>query len=466
MTATTSRRGLSGWLFVGTLVGIGAYGGLLLIALVDPQPDNLAALVVAPVLVLATVPIALRIARNDGDPTLVAVVLIAVVLKLVASLLRYYVAFDLYGGIADAAEYHRAGSLLASDFRSLNFDVQTGKIPGTGFIDLVTGAVYAVTGVSRLAGFFVFAWIGMIGQILCWRAFKIAIPDGDSMRYALLVLYFPSMLYWPSATGKDGWMLLTMGLTAYGVARILRHRQWGLTLTAAGIAGATAVRPHVALVMLASLLVALLIRRSPARSALAPVVRLASIAAVVAITLVVVNQAEAFFGIESFDQETVSTTLLSTEVSTQQGGSSFTPVTVNSPLDLPLATATVLFRPFPFEADNVQMLATSLEGMGLAVLCALSWRRLASIPRRIRSLPYIAFALVFVIIFIYAFSSFANFGILARQRTQMLPFLFVLLALPPLSPRERFPETGDVDGSTAIGPSRPRRFNRWTHASL
>ncbi len=40
------------------------------------------------------------------------------------------------------------------------------------------------------------------------------------------------------------------------------------------------------------------------------------------------------------------------------------------------------------------------------------------------------FALVYTSAFIVAFASFANFGILARQRVLMLPFFLVLLSLP------------------------------------
>ncbi|HUV10460.1 MAG TPA: hypothetical protein VMX12_05745, partial [Acidimicrobiia bacterium] len=237
-----------------------------------------------------------------------------------------------------------------------------------------------------------------------------------------------------------------------------------IPLTVLGVTGITMVRPHMALILLAALLVALLVGRSETRSALTPVLRLASITVVLVITLVVVNQAAGFLGVESLDQETVSTTLSNTETQTGQGGSQFTPVRVNSPLDLPAATVTVLFRPFPFEADNAQTLATSVEGLLLAAFCALSWRRLASALRQLRSTPYLAFALVFVLVFVYAFSSFSNFGILARQRTQVLPFLFVLLALPPLTRRRSAPKQPALGArSVAPAPGTPRRrFDRWT----
>ena len=74
----SSRFGLPGWLVIGFLFGVGAYVALLLVTLLDPQPDNLEALVVAPVLVLLTAPMAVRLARADDDPGILLVLLIAV----------------------------------------------------------------------------------------------------------------------------------------------------------------------------------------------------------------------------------------------------------------------------------------------------------------------------------------------------------------------------------------------------
>jgi hypothetical protein len=59
-----------------------------------------------------------------------------------------------------------------------------------------------------------------------------------------------------------------------------------------------------------------------------------------------------------------------------------------------------------------------------------SRRRLARVPRELLRRPYAAFALVYTFAFIYAFSSINNFGILVRERSQLLPVLFVVLCLP------------------------------------
>jgi hypothetical protein len=42
----------------------------------------------------------------------------------------------------------------------------------------------------------------------------------------------------------------------------------------------------------------------------------------------------------------------------------------------------------------------------------------------------VAFALTYVGLFVVAFASVGNFGILVRQRVQVMPFLLVLLVVP------------------------------------
>jgi hypothetical protein len=59
----------------------------------------------------------------------------------------------------------------------------------------------------------------------------------------------------------------------------------------------------------------------------------------------------------------------------------------------------------------------------------------------------VAFVAVYSLLFVFGFSTISNFGILARERTQVLPFFLVLLAIPaarrgparaaPLSPERR-----------------------------
>jgi hypothetical protein len=138
---------------------------------------------------------------------------------------------------------------------------------------------------------------------------------------------------------------------------------------------------------------------------------------------------------------------------TDYGGSEFEPTAVANPLNLPVGFLTVLFRPFVFEVNNTQALATALEGTLVLGLSLIGFRHLWSAVRSIRRRPYVAFALFYVGLFVVGYSGLANFGLLARQRAQLLPLYLVLLAVPvasPVSAREDLRVSAKVlEGSTA-----------------
>jgi hypothetical protein len=62
----------------------------------------------------------------------------------------------------------------------------------------------------------------------------------------------------------------------------------------------------------------------------------------------------------------------------------------------------------------------------------LSIRRLSHVPVALMRNAYAAYAVAFAFMFVYVFAFIANFGILSRQRAQLLPFVFVVLALAPV----------------------------------
>jgi hypothetical protein len=80
----------------------------------------------------------------------------------------------------------------------------------------------------------------------------------------------------------------------------------------------------------------------------------------------------------------------------------------------------------------MEQLVTAAEGVFLIVLTIASIKGLASILRRIRTQPYVTYCAVYVLVWAGIFGIIANFGILERQRSSMLPFYFVLLSLPAL----------------------------------
>ncbi len=419
-----------------TVPAIGAvalYMAFLAWAVEHSVYDTWGGVLVGTALLLGSLPVVVHLAKRESDPRVAKLLPWALGLKLGASLIRLLITFAVYDGVADANTYNTAGHLLAPMYRRGDFSADIGPLVGTGFMKVFTGLVYAVIGSTRLGGFVVFSWIGFWGLYLFYRAFCLACPEGDRWRYACLVFLLPSLLFWPSSIGKEAWMTLCLGMATYGAAKILTRTRGGFVTLALGVAGTVAVRPHVGVILMVSLLPAYLFRRPPAGgSILGPVAKIGGILLLGVILAVVVGEASELFGVKDrFDAEAVSALRQRANTQTSVAGSSFGNNTTDfSPSAFPGALMSVLFRPFPWEAGNPLAFIASLEGtflLGMMVVCR---GRIVGALRSVLHTPFVVLCLVYSVLFVYGFSSFANFGVLTRQRVQVFPFVLVLLALP------------------------------------
>jgi hypothetical protein len=385
-------------------------------------------------LVALSVPAISRQAIREGDHGTFRLLLLALVVKLAGSVARYYVAFTVYGGHADATRYYQDGVLLAQRFHHLDFSGL--HVAGTDFVSILTGAVYSLIGPTKLGGFLVFSWIGFWGLFLFYRAFVLAVPQGRPRSYAHLLFFLPSLVFWPSSVGKEAWMMFTIGVGAYGAAKLLTGKTWrGLVVSAAGLWLAAIVRPHIAALLAISLAAAVVSRKSREElRELAPVLKVASVIAVAVLAAILVVRTDRFLKTSGVDTgQGVAGTFNAVQDRTSEGGSKFVPSVVSSPARAPVAVVTVLFRPLIIEAHNLQSLLAALEGTSLALLFLLRVRWAWSALKSLRRQPYVVFCLVYTALFIVAFSSLANFGILARERVQLYPLFLVLIAIPRVS---------------------------------
>jgi hypothetical protein len=423
------ERGIR-WPRIVTNIGFTAYGIMVILGVLAGSWELIDAIPLVPILAYVAYRIAQYLARIDGDREIGLIVFAAFWAKMLGALVRAAVVEWQYGGISDGSEYHTFGKVLAEGFRHLDFS-QAGPWSGTDFMKNVTGIVYSFTGASQVSGAIVMSFLSFLGVILLYRAFKIAVPNGAVRRYALLVMFLPSMLYWPSALGKEGWAIFCLGVGSYGVARVLTGRiVSGIPIVGLGLWGVTMLRPHVALTMFCGIALAGLVGRPRGDAAKASLLRIMLFGVLLAVGGYLATSTAEFFGVPSLNQETINDQLANAEGRTSEAGSVFTPYNMSNPANTPLAFVTVLYRPFPFEASSAVALVSSFEGVFILVLTWQSRRRLRSLFRSMRREPYTAYAVGVIITLVYAFSAFSNFGILSRQRTQVLPFYFVLLCLP------------------------------------
>jgi len=387
----------------------------------------------APILFLITAPFLRRgLEKVESDPVIRRLVILGLAAKLAAAFARYY-AGEFLIGHADAVVYSVIGTDVATEFRSFIFDgpileqfTSTGG-PGTIFIRVFTAVIYTFVTPSITAGYVIYSFMSFWGLYFFYRAFSIAMPDGLRRRYVLLLFFLPSMVFWPSSIGKEAWMTMAIGLGAYGLARLIVYRRFGYVTIGIACLLMAVVRPHVAAIYVVGLASAVILRRTKGESSGAAK-RIVALLVMAALAGILLNRLQSFFDLE--EGLNIGQALEETTERSGTGGSEFTPVDPASPVGLLLAIVTVLFRPFLFEVRNLAAMFTALEGTFLIGLFVWNAARLLRLPAAIIKRPYVGFAVLYTVAFAFAFAAIANFGILARQRTQVFPIAVVMLSIP------------------------------------
>jgi hypothetical protein len=292
-----------------------------------------------------------------------------------------------------------------------------------------------------LGGFVMCAALGFVGSWFFYKAFRVSFPQGDARLFSLLIFLLPSMWYWPSSLGKDGLIVLFLGIATYGFALILNSRfARGLLTTVFGLFGVIMIRPPMAAALSVAAAAAFLLRPARLRSIqVQALMWIVFVPVLVVLSVVTIKSSQTY--IHSDDPIAAFETQQSQEFSTNGGGSNFTAANPFTLKGLPVAIATVNFRPLPWEAGGALPTIAALEGV---LLIAIVLRRRSQIWQGLktwRTNGMVITALLAWFSFSIILASLPNFGLLARQRTQVLPYLFMLICMVR-TPRSRVAGAG------------------------
>ncbi len=396
------------------------------------------------------------------------VMYLALLLKFVGAAAKYFISFGAYGGSTDAEAYHQyafaAANRVSSGKQNIGAVLPSGT--GTMFIQRFTSFVYTLTGSSKMGGYLIFSWMAFWGICMFVKGACIAIPELHKRRYALWCAFGPSIVYWPSSIGKEAVMMLALGAATYGFARVLSRRRVIVPVIVAvlGLGLAAAVRPHMAALWIGGLFPALIAalfrgrgqKGSRRGAGVFDRLLLLVIIGIAGAALVAVGSATLKFLNPSKGEAAQSTSaditsiLAETSRRTAQAGSAFKPPSISSPADWPYASIRTLLRPLLFEAHGPGQLLSALEIAVFMGVCVLSWRRVIHLPKLIFTNPFIAFAMTSLFFSGLAYTSFANLGLLARQKSLLLPLMFLIPCVPvrpPRRPKAAFVE--DQNSSTS-----------------
>jgi hypothetical protein len=369
---------------------------------------------------------------TEMDPWLPKLIALGFAAKLLGATARYLALVYLFGS-GDASGYHAFAAHFASFIRDFDLASVLASLGNRGFGTNATKVAISFLHTPYIptmyGGFLEAATFSFLGQIGFYTAFRRWVPADRLKPYAVLLFFLPSLLFWPSSVGKDALMIGALGLAAAGFSATLASYRIRYLVTAGlGLALATVVRPHVAMLLLGSVFVAMVVGRGP-KGAGSRGRRLVFVGLISAVLLVGAPRAAQLIDVE-LSSDGIEDLIERQQTQTSQGGSLVQGSAVRSLGQMPGAAIRVLFRPLPNEASSMEMLASSLEGMALILLTlALMPRMLRRLKTSIRN-PWVVVSMVYTVGFIVAFSTVLNLGILARQRAQVLPlFLALVIAL-------------------------------------
>ncbi len=412
----------------------------MLIATSHLGSNPIGVVVVAAVIYGASRPIIRWVAEKEQSPWLVRILMISLVLHLLAAPAQIYVVENFYHGIADWVRYDTQGSILAPNFRVFDFTTAGSNLRGIvndGSVSIFAGVVMAIVGVNQLATFMVFAWLSFLGSILFYRAFTITFPGAIAghRRYAYLVFFLPSTIFWTADVSKEAIMTVSLGLIAYGFAKVLAHAPGGFRLATIGSLVGVLIRPNELVLIVGAFAVALMIRpraSKGARSTFKQIGSLLFMGFLLVASVYVTMHYLKLSGSGTAALKSVNADNSGTGEGLGSSGFVYSP----SPLKWPIDAYEVLFSPLPFNAHGKGEYIAALENMLIGGIMIASYRQIRILGRAAFARPYVMMCLVYSLLFIYAFAALGNLGLIYRERVLLLPFMLVIFSIPR-SPKHR-----------------------------
>jgi len=352
-------------------------------------------------------------------------------------------------GVSDFITYQELAVVVGEGL--LAGELRQGPLLHEPVISVMYGSLYLIAGSSLIGLGLLAVLLGSLGGLCIYLAATGALGAAADRRTLIVFLFgLPSFGVFTSVLGKDSWMLFFLGLTTFGFSRALRRRAvWPWLVVLVGVAGVTVTRRAIGVIVLFALVSArLLIRR--------PVVTRASVLRPVVLTLAIpiavigfarltdmavadktgeqielVEEARLVVALEQYHRGlAVDANKIDMIGIKEQSATAIL-------LYLPLGIFRMFFHPHLLDAQNVLALLAAVENAALMVLFVLRRRSLLASARRALDDPFLAYCWIACVALSVIISIAPNFGVLMRQRTMVLPFLAILMAVPATLPKTR-----------------------------
>jgi 4-amino-4-deoxy-L-arabinose transferase-like glycosyltransferase len=394
--------------------------------------------------VLASLPTILVLAREEDDKTfLLRVFIIAVIARIILSTFIFTAGYEEFFG-GDANTYDLYGQSLAQGWhgdeyhanRYVNFAASGASAWGMLYIVAI---VYEIIGTNRFAIQLLNASVGAATAITVYYAAKALFNNIRVSRLAaLLVAFFPSLVLWSSQALKDALIIQALALAILATLRLMEKVTAGhVVVLTLSLLALLSLRFYVFYMMVAAVAGSFII----GMKSLSAQGFLQRFVAVAVIGLVFTWFGVLQYGAAQIDRYANLETIQNSRVDQANAGSGFAKdvdvgTTEGALSAIPLGLVYLLFAPFPWQFQTLRQTITLPEMIvwWLAFpLLVLGWWY--SIKHRLRQVSPI---LLFTTMLTLAYSLFqGNVGTAYRQRSQMLVFYFIFVAVGAIILKER-----------------------------
>jgi len=350
-------------------------------------------------------------------------------------------------GSGDMFGYFQAGKFFAGRLRSDFFDMAPrlleilfqrspplpfpGIVAGsnTGSMQAISGFICLISGESIYGACILVGFASFVAKLALFNAMKTGLPDVPSARLAISCMLVPSAVYWSSGLLKEPIAVVGLSAMVHGGSALVHRGRWFTGILYVLVGG-----------VVAGLFKGYLLppfgigagffytSRAIFASGRNIQPRFLVLGAVLALVSVLITGAALpHFAPETFADEARDAQAIGQRVT---GGSTYSYGEGSLLSQVPLALATVLYRPLIFEASSPLVFAGALETLAAAVLTimALSRTPFTATVRYVLTRPTLCFCLGFVVTLAVGVGlTSTNLGTLSRYRMPLVPFYATLL---------------------------------------
>lgn len=323
--------------------------------------------------------------------------------------------------IASAVAFHRVVLTSPSD-SSMYYNDPYGMFAlgfgfNTQFIIWLVQSIKQAFGGSFLDYFLLFQAVGFFGIALLMRIFDEIYEELQSTppiwTYGLLLL--PSLQYWSSSLGKDAPFLFGSALAIWGAMQIKRR----IVAFGIGCVIMLLIRPHLAVLALVALALAVIFDRRTSLWTKAALGALAAAGVAYAISATLQS-----LSIDLTSVDVISDRMAAREqlLTSEDAGAS---VVAGS---FPVRLFSLLARPFFFDARDPLAMIASIENIGILLMLGLLLWHMRTTVSLFRQVAFFRYALTnFVCLTALLAFEYYNIGLGLRQKwTMMMPNLLVV----------------------------------------